>query len=75
MADAWAEVDLSALHLDLEGADIVVRLERLTAAGTNGQDAQWLGGDTTEPDQCCWWRSHEAITGGDGDLMIRITVQ
>jgi hypothetical protein len=81
-SDAWHEVDLSGVAVTLDEPEVVVGMEWLTAPGMEGQDAQWLGGDNTGPDQRSFWKggmggwaSHEEVTGSDADLMIRLTVE
>lgn len=81
-SDAWFEVDLSELAIPLDQPEVMVGMEWLVAAGPEGQNAQWLGVDSTAPDSRSYWKTpsggwhtHASVAGADADLMIRLTVE
>jgi len=76
----WVEVDLSDYNIVITSGSLCVSMEWLIAPGRNGQKAQFLGVDTSNPTRRSWWKFNsnkpwtriEKIGGyGDRNLMIR----
>lgn len=80
----WVSIDLSAHAVVLTSRDFCLSMEWLTAPGSNGSEAQFLGIDKSAPDSRTWWKTGPATwtrianigaPAGDRDAMIRASVR
>jgi hypothetical protein len=81
--DTWVSVDLAGRGAVVEQDEFFVAVEWLTAPGSSGQNAQFIGADLSSPDRRSYyteagevvWERITRFTGGhDLDFMIRATV-
>jgi hypothetical protein len=79
----WVEVDLYDQNIILTSGDFCVAMEWLTPPGEDGQDAQFIGVDYSQPDRRSWWKTdsssewkriEEVEQDVDRDVMIRATI-
>jgi len=81
--DTWVSVDLTEYAAVVEQGEFFVAMEWLTAPGSQGQDAQFIGADLsgpnqrsyyTEADPVDWGRIVRYTEGHDVDFMIRAAI-